>query len=132
MKISKTHHRTKTGVIKRNPRKRYNPKIELVSISYINDKFEPFPEGMASEEDVIKMMNFLKAGGKLPPILISKSGYLIDGRHRLEAYKRLGYNKIPVIKGINPSASSIVDRKTGKELKLRRGNVDGQPYALKK
>ena len=56
-----------------------------------------FPEGLSAEMTVSEMTNAIKEGVELPPIVINKAGYLLDGRHRLETYKRLGYKNVPTI-----------------------------------
>jgi len=41
-------------------------------------------------------LNLIRHGSILPPIEIQKSHYLVDGRHRLEAYKKEGFRNIRV------------------------------------
>jgi hypothetical protein len=78
---------------KRRPKK-------LMRIADIDTRFQPLPEGSSSQ--VTELMNIIDSGGEIPPILVSKGGYLQDGRHRLEAYKRLGFKDIEVAIGIDP------------------------------
>lgn len=53
-----------------------------------------------SEENIGKMISMIRKGKKLPPILVRKIGFLkyqvIDGHHRFEVYKRLGYKTVEV------------------------------------
>jgi hypothetical protein len=76
---------------------------------------------------VNEMRKVIAKGDKLPPILIDKDHELIDGRHRLQAYKMEGIKKVPVIIGMTPYAMKIT--RNGKEIKLRRGRIQGQPFA---
>lgn len=51
-----------------------------------------------SENNVRNIMRSVKKGRDVPPILVMKTpgGFqVIDGHHRLEAYKRLGKKSIP-------------------------------------
>ncbi len=47
---------------------------------------------------VLRLVDFIRSGGEIPPIHLQKSdkgGYkLRDGRHRVAAYKLLGYKTI--------------------------------------
>lgn len=51
------------------------------------------------ESRVIQLMRLISKNGKfIKPIVIEKSsGIILDGHHRVEAMKRLGYAKIPAI-----------------------------------
>jgi hypothetical protein len=49
------------------------------------------------EEKIIKLMNKLKNGDELPPILLDYDFGILDGHHRYEASKRLGIKQIPII-----------------------------------
>ena len=69
-------------------------KIYFVDVETIDTEFQELP--LNSSEQVSEVMDVIKRGEEMPPILISPSGHLQDGRHRLEAYKRLGVKKIPV------------------------------------
>ncbi len=124
MKISETHHRTKDGVIKKNPI--CKPKIIYKSSYMIKTTYEKYQYSPQGEDTIRKMMEHLSKGNKLPPILIN-GGELVDGRHRLEAYRRLD-KEIPTIEGLTPFAYKICD-KSGRELKIKRGNVPGQKNA---
>lgn len=54
-----------------------------------------YPRAAIDETNVIRLMNALAAGAKLPPVTICQnSKRLVDGRHRYEAHKRS--NKIQI------------------------------------
>ncbi len=55
--------------------------------------------------DVQEIVKAIRAGKKMPPILVSENGFLQDGRHRLMAYKYLGKSRIDVIYGNHPAAT---------------------------
>jgi len=76
----------------------------VMGVSEINTQFRELPMGIGSQIQVTEIMDAIQRGKKIPPILVSKSGFLQDGRHKLEAYKRLGYNEVPVVIGHHPSA----------------------------
>jgi hypothetical protein len=82
----------------------------------------------STEADIEAIMKKIQNGEEIPPILISKSGYLQDGRHRLEAYRRLGYDEVPTIVGHDPSASGVIDKATGKQIPLELREYKGQKY----
>lgn len=50
------------------------------------------------EAHVEEFVELLEAGGKLPPITVRKIAAdeyrIVDGRHRLEAHRRLGHSRI--------------------------------------
>jgi len=49
-----------------------------------------------TNERVLKFVKLMKKGIKFPPITISESNFLLDGMHRLTAYKLLGKKDIEV------------------------------------
>jgi hypothetical protein len=125
MKISKTHHRTKKGIIKRNPVRNNAPKIEMISPYDIKNTYEKL-EYYEGGDTIDVMVKHLKQGRKLPPILIDENNELIDGRHRQKAYIRAGITKVPIIRGLSPLANYT---RNGKPLKLKIGSIQGQSYA---
>jgi ParB family chromosome partitioning protein len=79
-----------------------------------------------SEEEFNEFVESIKSKGLLQPIVICKSSpdlkkpySLLDGKNRLEAYKKLGYKTIPVqvVKQEDPLVYSL-------HVNLHRGNVD--------
>lgn len=57
-------------------------------------------EGAPDKKQVAKYRKDIQAGKKLDPILVIKEGKkfgIEDGKHKYEAYKQLGYKKIPVV-----------------------------------
>ena len=46
---------------------------------------------------VQRLADVLRAGGELPPLLCDQNLRLIDGVHRLEAYKRVHATEVPVV-----------------------------------
>lgn len=79
-----------------------NSKFGRMKAKEINIMFQDMPPG--HEGQIREIMEAIRRGDKIPPILVSKAGYLQDGRHRLEAYKRLGIKEIEVEYGYHPSA----------------------------
>ncbi|GAG95331.1 unnamed protein product, partial [marine sediment metagenome] len=69
-------------------------------IDDINLEFQDLPANAQQQIDEIRVV--IEAGEEMPPILVSKDGYLQDGRHRLEAYKQLGIDEIEVKIGSHP------------------------------
>ena len=65
------------------------------NVSDIQDSYDPIDE---KERQVINQMaSDLKKGAKFPPIVVDESGNIIDGLHRIEAYRQAGIEKIPTI-----------------------------------
>lgn len=55
-----------------------------------------------SDAQVRSLMNAMKESGntldnKIPPVVVDSNGNVLDGHHRLEATRRLGYAEVPVI-----------------------------------
>jgi uncharacterized ParB-like nuclease family protein len=79
--------------------------IRIVPISQLT-VFEPLSKtsvnsaSLESRKNIDGMMRAIKQGKKLPNITVRKIGPLsyqvIDGHHRLEAYKRAGFTKVQV------------------------------------
>ena len=63
--------------------------------------FEPISkfDNLEHKKNLMNIIGHLRSGKKLPPILVRKTSpmkyQVIDGHHRLEAYKRLGMKTIP-------------------------------------
>ena len=73
-----------------------------MKITDINLRFQDMPGKYDS--DVQEIMAKIRNGEKVPPILVSRQGYLQDGRHRLAAYMFLGRKEIDVVFGNHPAA----------------------------
>jgi ParB-like chromosome segregation protein Spo0J len=86
-------------------------KFGKMNISKINTQFQELPAN--SEMQVRQLVAAIKRGEKMPPILVSRAGYLQDGRHRLTAYKRLGLTEIEVEYGHHPAAK-VVERRSNR------------------
>jgi ParB-like chromosome segregation protein Spo0J len=84
-------------------------KFGKMKVSEINTQFQEIPRG--HEDQVREIVQAIRRGDKIPPILVSESGYLQDGRHRLEAYKRLNIGVIAVEYGHHPSAKVVKKRR---------------------
>lgn len=67
----------------------------LIEIRLITINKQPI-----EEDHVEEFVELLEAGGKLPPVTVRKIAddeyRLVDGRHRLEARRRLGYTHVLV------------------------------------
>ena len=57
---------------------------------------------------VKKALRLLKQG-KEKPIIIDKHGYIVNGHHRYDAYKKLNYKTIPAIK-VNATIEQLIDK----------------------
>jgi hypothetical protein len=83
------------------------PKIGTLGkmkVKDINVEFQDMDFGAQGHKDVREIQAAIERGEKMPPILVSPSGYLQDGRHRLTAYKRLGALEVNVVYGYHPAA----------------------------
>jgi 5-formaminoimidazole-4-carboxamide-1-beta-D-ribofuranosyl 5'-monophosphate synthetase len=78
--------------------------LRVMDIRDINLEFQDMDFSPQGEKDVREIMQSINRGDTIPPILVSDSGYLQDGRHRLAAYKRLGFKTIEVEIGRHPDA----------------------------
>lgn len=102
-------------------------KVSEMPISEINTRFN---EGAPSSSTVLSLMESIKKKKVVPPILVSPNKFLQDGRHRLQAYKNLGYEKVPVIFGYDPGGSGIMIG--GKVVELEEKTYRGQRYKTPK
>ncbi len=57
---------------------------------------------------VKKTISMLK-DGKEKPIVIDKFGYIVNGHHRYDAYKKLNIDVVPVIK-VNATIEALIDK----------------------
>jgi hypothetical protein len=57
---------------------------------------------------VKKTIKMLK-DGKEKPIVVDKFGYIVNGHHRYDAYKKLNIKKVPVIK-VNATIEALIDK----------------------
>ena len=104
-------------------------RLKQKPVSSIKTTYENLMEHEKYGETVNAMVEHLRKGGTLPPILIDEDGELIDGRHRLAAYKRMGKPVIATVVGHSSQAYEIYDKKTGKKLDVKRSSIQGQPFA---
>jgi len=79
-------------------------KTKRMSINKINTEFQDMRFGASGQNDVRNIVSAIKKGRRMPPVLVSKSGYLQDGRHRLAAYKQLKKRNVRVVYGYHPAA----------------------------
>jgi hypothetical protein len=47
--------------------------------------------------------------GKDKPLIIDRKGRIVNGHHRYDAYKKLGYKKVPVLK-VNATVEQLIDK----------------------
>jgi uncharacterized ParB-like nuclease family protein len=121
-----------------------NPKHDTTPVIPINAKrvtnFEPAEKVQTSKSYVGSMVDHLKSGGQLPPIVVkpTKTGYeVIDGHHRLAAHQQAGSASIPAkiaepqnVKQINDPARSFTyayDKENQAFLKPGYKSPDGPP-----
>ena len=57
---------------------------------------------------VKKTIKMLK-NGEEKPIVVDKFGYIVNGHHRYDAYKKLNIKKVPVIK-VNATIEALIDK----------------------
>jgi hypothetical protein len=57
---------------------------------------------------VKKTIGMLK-DGKEKPIVVDKFGYIVNGHHRYDAYKKLNIDVVPVIK-VNATIEALIDK----------------------
>ena len=74
---------------------------KMMRIEDINTTFNKPSE---YDNTVESMVNTLRLGNSLPPIIVSENGYLQDGRHRLKAYMVVGFDTVEVAVGIPPGS----------------------------
>ena len=55
-----------------------------------------------------KTISMLKAG-KEKPIVVDKHGYIVNGHHRYDAYKKLNITRVPIIK-VNATIEELIDK----------------------
>lgn len=62
------------------------------NLCHIDDYFDEDEEEVDErhEKTIYSMINHVRGGGLLPPIIVNKDGILIDGSHRLTAYSIMG------------------------------------------
>jgi hypothetical protein len=105
--------------IKRVPSEKTRPEDFATAEEYVASKLKPSTMKLKDidssrewdmpdeyNQTVNEMVDTLRSGGKLPPILVNENGILMDGRHRLTAYRRAGIKEnIPVVIGEYPPGS---------------------------
>jgi ParB-like chromosome segregation protein Spo0J len=82
-------------------------KYGKMKIKDINLQFQDMDFSQQGKKDVREIMETIRSGKKIPPILVNTSGYLQDGRHRLQAYINLGYKEVDVEYGYHPAAKVV-------------------------
>ena len=73
----------------------------------INDNLKPSQTQRIAKYSQ-KAVRLLKKG-KEKPIIIDKHGYIVNGHHRYDAYKKLNYKTIPAIK-VNATIEELIDK----------------------
>ncbi len=73
---------------------------EIEGISYDIDKLKK-TQTYVYQENVSSIEQAIKDGGPnaVPPIKVrvhNGTAYVVDGHHRLEAFKNLGYDRVPI------------------------------------
>ena len=67
-----------------------------MKISDIKINDEIYPRESFDTETVKRYREAMAAGAKFPPLVITSDNHLLDGRHRLEAYKLVGKTEVEV------------------------------------
>lgn len=71
-----------------------NTKIELLDI----DKIYPYIDNPRKNKNIDKIVNSISEFGFQQPIVVDNNNIIIVGHSRFEASKKLGLNKVPVLK----------------------------------
>jgi ParB-like chromosome segregation protein Spo0J len=106
------------------------PRISLTSIKVVPELFQP---RRMNERHVAELRRALRNGGELDPVLVYGAGrrfYLIDGHHRLQAYREEDRQEIPVeaFEG-TPEEAVLAARKANSRAKLSMTNLERQNAA---
>ena len=74
-----------------------NKNIKPISFFKIPKKFDSYFLTKKDTNQYIKeLAQDIKNGAKMPPIKINKAGEILDGEHRLRAFKLAGIKDIPI------------------------------------
>ena len=60
-------------------------------------------------EGLVKKTIEMIKSGKDKPLIIDRKGRIVNGHHRYDAYKKLGYKKVPVLK-VNATVEELIDK----------------------
>jgi ParB-like nuclease domain len=67
-----------------------------------------YPRKSVSEYNVVRLANAIEAGASMPPIVLEiKTHRLVDGWHRIEAFRRLGRKTIDAIEKQYPTEGEL-------------------------
>lgn len=81
----------------------------------LTDDFDKtFARSQGDEKRIDKMVQEIKNGAKLPPIILSKGGAVIDGHTRVAAYQKLGIKSIDVLRVTGKGTGKILDSESTK------------------
>lgn len=87
------------------------------------------------EAKVRSLMQAMKESGntldnRIPPVVVDSAGNVLDGHHRVEAARRLGYDQVPVIEKFDrQSGPKFGDEYAGGgEVKIADGGKVDKPY----
>ena len=86
-----------------------NYKLEIVDVRDIKQPKLPDIEDVLARSEGIK--DSIQKGEFIPPIQITKAGKILNGNARLEAYKALGIDKVPVIRIVGDGDGTLVNAK---------------------
>lgn len=70
---------------------------QMADISWLVLDATLYPRTQVSSTRVSQLVEAIEAGAKLPPIVALPDGRVLDGFHRVHAWRRLGVEKVPVI-----------------------------------
>lgn len=76
-----------------------NKAVKMMKIEDIKFEEQIYPRfnKNAYYKWVLRLVDAIKTGADIPPIIVDQYNRIIDGLHRLEAYKLLGYTEVPVM-----------------------------------
>ena len=102
-------------------------KVKTVALSDIQLVDELYPRQKVDYLYVVRLQDAVRAGVTLPPLRCDQHLRLIDGRHRYEAYRKLGVEKVEVV--IEPVQSEAEFFQKAVEANITHGRMFS-PYDL--
>lgn len=93
----------------------------------ISDIYDPSsPKFQSPKLDIY--MKLLRKGRLFPPIILDERNWVVDGTHRLHAYRRLDRKTIPAIKPVSLGTGKVVSDSVYKNIEFY--TMDGAPVCF--
>lgn len=84
----------------------FDPERQYISELNYDESLENSYMDEENQLSINNIVNHIKDGGDLPPLLVDKRNFLIDGYHRLLAFKKLNIKSVLVIR-LNKEAKTL-------------------------